>query len=463
MNIPKVSLLVLALVVLASVSTHPALGAISPHNVWARTFGGTGIEQAYSMHQTSDGGFIIAGSTSSSGAGGNDAWLIRLDPSGQIIWQKAYGTAGNDYALAVQQTNGGGFIVSGFTGPGFIGSAWIFKTDQAGNIEWQKMYDGFGCCILPIQQTLDDGFIVSGFTNSGTGQVQVVRLNSTGAPMWAKDYGNATAFNAAFSIQTTPDGGFVVAGITNGHAVNGLIEGDDWVFKIDATGNILWQNAYGGSRANYALSIAKTSDDGFVVAGWTSSFGAGGEDAWLLRLDKTGGVIWQKAYGGTGEDVATSVGQTFDGGFIVAGFTNSSGAGGQDAWVVKLTSTGNIVWQKTYGGPGDDHAISAEQTADGGFVVAATTSSFGNGNSDFWIIKLNQDGSISRTCDNSGIAEDSNATVTETNATVTTTTAIPTNANIVVTATNATTTATSETSMAQCSHSKNLEGQLRPT
>jgi len=281
--------------------------------------------------------------------------------------------------------------------------------------------------------------------------------------MWAKDYGNATAFNAAFSIQTTPDGGFVVAGITNGQAVNGLIEGDDWVFKIDATGNILWQNAYGGSRANYALSIAKNSDDGFVVAGWTSSFGAGGEDAWLLRLDKTGGVIWQKAYGGTGDDVAISVGQTFDGGFIVSGFTNSSGAGGQDAWVVKLTSTGNILWQKTYGGPGDDHAISAEQTTDGGFVVAATTSSFGNCNSDFWIIKLNQDGSISRTCYNTGIAEDSSATVTETNATVTTTTAIPTNANIVVTATNATTTATSETSMAQCSHSKNLDGELGPT
>ena len=152
------------------------------------------------------------------------------------------------------------------------------------------------------------------------------------------------------------------------------------------------------------------------------------------------------------------MGQTFDGGFIVAGLTNSSGAGGQDAWVVKLTSTGNIIWQKTYGGPGDDHAISAKQTTDGGFVVAATTSSFGNGNSDVWIIKLNQNGSISRMCDNSGIAEDSNATVTETNATVTTTTAIPTNANIVVTATSATTTATSETSTAQCSRSKNLDG-----
>jgi len=448
--IPKAAVLALGLILLASAGTHPALGASDRHNTWAITYGGTGVEQAYSVHNTSDGGFIVAGSTSSSGAGGNDAWLIRLGPSGQVIWQKAYGTVGNDYAVAAEQTTDGGFIVSGFTGPGFIGNAWIFKTDPSGNVEWQNTYSGFGCCILPIQQTLDDGFVVSGFTNSGTGDVQVIRMTSTGTAMWAKTYGNARAFNAAFSIQITPDGGFVVAGITNGHAVNGLIAGDDWVFKIDAAGNVEWQHAYGGTGADYALSISKTSDDGFIVAGWTDSFGAGGQDAWLLRLDNTGGVIWQKAYGGKGDDVALSVGQTSDGGFIVAGFTNSSGAGGQDAWIFKLTSTGNIVWQKTYGGPGDDHAISAEQTTDGGFVVAATTSSFGNGNSDVWILKLNPDGSISKTCDNSGIIGNSNATVTDTNATVTTTTALPSDTNVVATTTGAITTATSESSQAQC-------------
>ncbi len=174
-----------------------------------------------------------------------------------------------------------------------------------------------------------------------------MRLANTGAVMWAKTYGNPTAFNAAFSIQTTPDGGFVVAGITNGYAVDSLIVGDVWVFRIDSTGNIIWQHAYGGPGADYASSIARTPDDGFIVAGWTNSFGAGGQDAWLLRLNNTGGVIWQKTYGGAQEDVALSVEPTSDRGFIVAGFTNSSGAGGQDAWVFKLTPTGNIVWQKT--------------------------------------------------------------------------------------------------------------------
>ncbi|TMI23363.1 hypothetical protein E6H19_06845 [Candidatus Bathyarchaeota archaeon] len=461
MKIPKVAIVALGLILLSTAGTHPALGALNRHSTWAKTYGGTGTEQVYSVHQTSDSGFIVAGSTNSSGAGGNDAWLVRLDPSGQIIWQKAYGTLGDDFSVGAQQTSDSGFVVSAFTGPsGFAGSAWIFKTDAAGNLQWQNKYGGFGCCVLPTQQTSDDGFIVAGFTdNSGMGDVQVLRLNSTGAVMWARTYGNPTAFDAAFSIQTTPDGGFVVAGITNGYAVNGLIAGDFWVFKIGATGDVVWQHAYGGPGADYAISIAKTSDNGFVVAGWTNSFGAGGNDAWVLRLDNTGRVIWQKAYGGKGDDVAFSVGQTSDGGFIVAGSTNSSGAGGRDAWLFKLTSTGNVVWQKTYGGPGDDNAVSAEETTDGGFVFAATTSSFGNGNSDVWILKLNHNGSISKACQGTGIMRDSNAPVTDTNASATTTTAVANDATVVATATTAITTATSETSQPRCSSSKNQDGQ----
>src|SRR3989441_3306760 len=458
---PRLGFFALGLILLASTGTHSALGAGSHHNTWARTYGGSGIEQGYSVHQTSDGGFIVAGSTNSSGADGSDAWLIRLDPSGQVIWQKAYGTVGEEFAVGAQQTTDGGFVVSGFTGPvGFAGNAWIFKTDATGNVQWQNMYGGFGCCLLPMQQTSDNGFIVAGFTdNSGMGDVQVLRLNSTGAVMWARTYRNPTAFDAAFSIQTTPDGGFVVAGITNGYAVNGLIAGDFWVFKIGATGDVVWQHAYGGPGADYAISIAKTSDNGFVVAGWTNSFGAGGNDAWVLRLDNTGRVIWQKAYGGKGDDVAFSVGQTSDGGFIVAGSTNSSGAGGRDAWLFKLTSTGNVVWQKTYGGTGDDNAVSAEETTDGGFVLAATTSSFGNGNSDVWILKLNHNGSISKACQGTGIMRDSNAPVTDTNASATTTTAVANDATVVATATTAITTATSETSQPRCSSSKNQDGQ----
>src|SRR2546426_10692547 len=457
---PRLVFFALGLILLASTGARPALGAISHHNTWVRTYGGSGIEQGYSVHQTSDGGFIVAGSTNSSGAGGSDAWLIRLDPSGLVIWQKAFGTVGEEFAVGTQQTTDGGFVVSGSTGPvGFVGNAWIFKTDATGNVQWQNMYGGFGCCLLPIQQTSDDGFIVAGFTdNSGMGDVQVLRLNSTGAVMWARTYGNPTAFDAAFSIQTTPDGGFVVAGITNGYAVNGLIAGDFWVFKIGATGDVVWQHAYGGPGADYAISIAKTSDNGFVVAGWTNSFGAGGNDAWVLRLDNTGRVIWQKAYGGKGDDVAFSVGQTSDGGFIVAGSTNSSGAGGRDAWLFKLASTGNVVWQKTYGGPGDDNAVSAEETTDGGFVFAATTSSFGNGNSDVWILKLNHNGSISKACQGTGIMRDSNAPVTDTNASATTTTAVANDATVVATATTAITTATSETSQPRCSSSKNQDG-----
>jgi len=327
---------------------------------WAKTYGGSGSEDARSIQQTADGGYIVAGSTASSGAGSSDAWVLKLNSNGNVTWQKTYGGSDNDYALFIQQTADGGYIVVGQTESFGAGSrdAWVLKLDSNGNVTWQKTYGGSG-----------------------------------------NEYG--------YSIQQTPDGGYIVAW---GTASFGAGLRDAWVLKLDSNGNVTWQKAYGGSGYDFAGSIQQTADGGYIVEGYADSFGAGSYDAWVLKLDSNGNVTWQKTYGGSGSEVANSIQQTADGGYIVVGQTDSFGAGSYDAWVLKLDSNGNVTWQKTYGGSGSEDAHSIKQPADGGYMVAGATDSFGAGSSDAWVLKLDSNGEISG-CD---IIKTSNAPVSNT-------------------------------------------------
>ena len=172
-----------------------------------------------------------------------------------------------------------------------------------------------------------------------------------------------------------------------------------------------WAQTYGCSGTDYACSIQQTSDGGFIVAGSTDSFGAGKADFWVLKLDESGNALWQKTYGGTDYDYASSIQQTPDGGYIVAGETESFGAGRADLWVLKLDESGNALWQKTYGGTDYDNAYSIQQTLDGGYIMAGYTGSFGAGSADFWVLKLDSSGLISDECP---LGVDSDATVTDT-------------------------------------------------
>jgi len=229
------------------------------------------------------------------------------------------------------------------------------------------------------------------------------------ATEWAKTYGGSSS-DYVKSIQQTTDGGYIVAGSTYSFAA-GVI--DFWVLKLDSSGNVTWQKTYGGSGGDSASSIQQTTDDGYIVAGYTNSFAAGVIDFWVLKLDSSGNVTWQKTYGGSESDFASSIQQTTDGGYIVAGSTHSFGAGDEDFWVLKLDSSGNVTWQKTYGGSGGDSASSIQQTTDGGYIVAGSTHSFGAGSSDIWILKLDSSGEISG-CD---IIKTSNAPVSNTSVT----------------------------------------------
>jgi len=195
--------------------------------------------------------------------------------------------------------------------------------------------------------------------------------------------------------QKTRDGGYIISGQ---FWVPGGNQYDFWVLKINQNGDIDWQKTYGGGHWDMAFSTQETTDGGYVVSGTTSSFGAGDDDVWILKLDSTGNIVWQKTYGGQGPDRGGDIKQTKDGGYVVTGTTASFGAGSYDIWVLKLNPDGNIVWDKTYGGKEEESGffrhIPIESTSDGGYIVAGSTRSFGAGDDDFWILKLDAQGNI---------------------------------------------------------------------
>ena len=325
---------------IAAVSAETA-----PEVEWDKTFGGSDSDCVYSVQQTFDGGYIVTGFTFSFGAGGFDFWLIKTDSNGNELWNKTFGGSDSDYAWSVQQTSDKGYIVAGATESFGAGDDdfWLIKTDSNGNKEWDKTFGGSN----------DD---------------------------------------CAFSVQQTSDNGYILAGFTDSFGAGGR---DSWLIKTDQNGNKEWDKTFGGSNNDHAHSIQMTSDNGYIIAGYTESFGAGNEDFWLIKTDSNGDKEWDKTFGGPDYDWAHSVQQTSDRGYIVAGYTESFGAGNEDFWLIKTDSNGDKEWDKTFGGPDYDWAHSVQQTSDRGYIVAGETKSFGAGNEDFWLIKLKGNGGTS--------------------------------------------------------------------
>jgi uncharacterized protein YuzE/arginine repressor len=377
---------------------------------FAKTYGGAAWDRGYSVQQTSDGGYIVAGWTTSFGAGSRDILLIKTDASGNVQWAKTYGGTGYDEAYSVQQTSDGGYIVAGYTnsfGAGYD-DIFLIKTDANGNIQWAKTYGGtYSDWAYSVQQTSDGGYIVAGRTRSfSAGGVFLIKTDANGNIIWAKTYGGA----GASSVQQTSDGGYIVAGWTRSFGTGW--DDDIFLIKTDANGNVIWAKTYGGAGDDVASSVQQTSDGGYIVAGYTRSFGAFG--AFLVKTDANGNIIWAKAYGGTSSDGSYSVQQTSDGGYIVAGWT-SSFEDVDDIILIKTDANGNIIWAKTYGGIGNDWAFSVQQTSDGGYIVAGRRGSFEE-IGDIFLIKTDANGDIG-SC---SIVQNASPTVNTVSPTVTT-------------------------------------------
>jgi predicted secreted protein len=361
--------------------------AQAPSWEWVKTFGGSNDDWGSSVQQTSDGGFILVGYTASFGAGGPDVWLIKTDADGNKQWDRTFGGGGSDWGSSVQQTSDGGFILVGDTASFGAGWAdvWLIKTDANGNKQWDRTFGGSGLDSgSSVQQTSDGGFIIVGYTASfGAGgfDVWLIKTDADGNKQWDRTFGGGGS-DSGRSVQQTSDGGFIIVGYTASFGA-----GDVWLIKTDADGNKLWDRTFGGGNLDEGLSVQQTSDGGFIIVGYTASFGAGEADVWLIKTDANGNKQWDRTFGGSNDDWGYSVQQTSDGGFILVGWTWSFGAGGPDVWLIKTDADGNKLWDRTFGGSMVDRGFSVQQTSDGGFIIVGATRSFGAWDYDVLLIK----------------------------------------------------------------------------
>lgn len=362
----------------------PVLSFSQPTIQWQKTFGGTSTDEASMIRSTSDGGYIITGLSSSSDGditdnhGGTDHWVIKLDATGNIEWKKSFGGSGEDKGYDISETADGGYILTGYTNSsdGDVtfnnGSVdyWVVKLDNTGSLQWQKSFGGSSAdAPYFIIQTLDGGYAVTGFSTSTDGS------------------GDVTGNNGSF---------------------------DYWFCKMDASGTLQWQKSLGGTATEQSFGIVQTDDSSYVICGYSSSPNTGmvtgnhGDlDYWIVKIDKTGTLVWERSYGGTGTDRAFGINKTSDGGFIINGVSLSTDGdvtgnhGGNDYWVVKLDADGLLLWQHSYGGSDDDFGRIAFELPDGGYMLGGRTNSpndgdvIGNhGDYDYWLLKIDAAGTI---------------------------------------------------------------------
>lgn len=379
---------------------------------WAETLGGTAGDNLTSVQSTSDGGYLLAGSTSSFGAGPGDAWCSKVDSAGSVVWQKTYGGTSWDAADAIRSLPGGGLILVGYAMTAANVEIMCMKLDSLGNILWERTYAGaLPMGAVDIQVTADGGYVLVAAVE-GPEDAYCLRLDAAGNKLWSKTYGGASD-DTARAVRTTSDGGYVLAGRTKSF---GAGSDDGWCVKIDGSGNIVWEKAYGGLKTDMFTNILPAPDGGWILVGRTSSYGAGLNDGWCVKIDESGNVAWQRTYGGSADDYFYDIQPTAEHGCLLAGWTKSFGAGSADAWCLKLDGDGNVIWEKTYGGSAQDTVGSALATSDGGYLLVGTTSTFGAGSSDGWHLKIDANGEIDPSC--ATLVQTSTASVATSTATV---------------------------------------------
>ncbi len=419
---------------LVRISQEPDTNNLAPQIEWQKTYGGSGVDIAYSIQQTRDGRYIVAGHTESSNGditenkGMSDIWILKLGLDGSLEWQKTYGGSNEDFAYSIKETRDSGYIVAGWTrsndgdvteNKGYYDyDAWILKLTFDGSLEWQKTFGGRHLDFAQsIQETSDGGYIVAGEASSedgdvtdskGLGDVWVLKLSIDGDIEWQKTYGGSET-DYANSIEKTRDGGYIVVGQSRSNDVDvseNKGEHDLWILKLSTDGNIEWEMSFGGSSLEFAYSAHETKDGSYIVVGFTESNDGdisnnkGSKDAWVLKLSIDGDIEWQNTFGGSGSDSFRSIQEASKGGYIIVGSTDSNDGditkskGMRDAWVIKFENDGSIEWQKNYGGSLSDGLRSIQETSDGSYIVAGFSYSNdgdvteNKGQSDVWVVKF---------------------------------------------------------------------------
>ena len=392
------SLKLMIIIVIITILTLIPVNTLYAQHTFECTYGGAMDDRGAFVQQLTDESYIIAGTTTSYGSGEEDIYLIKVDILGDTIWTKTFGYEYGDVGICVQRTSDQGFIIAGYklsSGMPSGSDPQLIKSDPDGNQIWAKTYgisskNDYG---YSVRQTSDGGYIIAGDINQGWPSnpqydVYLLKTDSSGFEQWAKTY-NGMDQDMGACVQLTSDDGYVISGSTGPWG-----SFDVYFIKTNSSGDTLWTRTYGGTGSDQGSCVQLTSDDGYIIAGYTNSYGNGGYDVYLIKTDSSGDTLWTRTYGGTDIDYGTSLQQTSDDGYIIAGYTKSFGAGDFDVYLIKTDSSGDTMWTKTYGGTSVDWANSVQQTSDGGYIIAGYTKSFGAGDFDVYLIKTDAFGLV---------------------------------------------------------------------
>ena len=359
---------------------------------WNKFFGGSQLDWGWDVKQTYDGGYIIVGETTSFGAGGYDAWLIKTNKDGCEVWNKTFGGALKDGARSVLITNESCIIMAGYTdsyGHGNNHDFWLIKTDETGQEMWNRTYGGSSSeAGFSVFQTTDGGFIITGYTYSfgaRANDVWLIRTNPSGYEVWNKTFGGPEG-EYGMAVQQTTDQGFIIAGSTSSF---GAGRDDGWLIKTNADGNELWNITIGGENNDWFGSVTQTHDGGFIITGDTASFSTGGYDAWFIKIDNYGVSQWKTVLGEAFfHETGYSIQEMRNGDFIATGSITSLNTSLSDLWVRKLSASGREQWCLIFPGTQNDCGYSICPTKDDGCVAVGYTDSLGTNNRNVILIKL---------------------------------------------------------------------------
>jgi hypothetical protein len=386
---------------------------------WSKVFATNNNAEPWQEHlirETFDCNYITAGDSDELPGGGNDAWVLKLDRSGNVMWERTYsiGGSGPDIrSLALARDLG--YVIGGAWGSS-PSTSWMMKLDEGGNVLWHKIYRHVrqGGDIAVIEEDQGGGFVACGSITEGewiethTIGYYIIRIDDDGQVLWSKQFGDSSPTYSCSSIEQIPGGDLIVAGSVYS---SGDDENDVFAQRLRADGTVVWQKRFLRETLDLPIGLLLAPDGGYVLAAQSYSPAEDEGDAWFLKLDTYGGVVLQEAIGGEVDDCPLSMASVGNDGYILCGRTLSFGAGGDDSWLLRVDSEGRIFWQKSYGGEQDDICLDIQSTTDGGFIVSGTTDSFGSNN--LWIMRIDANGIISDSCP-SGIGADTTAVVQET-------------------------------------------------
>ncbi|UCH11039.1 MAG: leucine-rich repeat domain-containing protein [Fidelibacterota bacterium] len=316
--------------------------------LWTRTYGGTSWENCRSMQMTSDDGFVLVGATESFGPNDRNIWLVRTDSNGDTSWTKTFGKSLLNDANSVVQTSDSGFIVVGETGTYDEGSedVYLVRTDSDGDTLWTKTYGGSNKDISKsVQQTADSGYIVLANRQvNGNVDIWLLKTDANGDTTWTSTFHTGSDGEGTKVVQTA-DSGYAIFGIIFGTLDSPAPEGEDrdWLLiKTDSLGTLEWSQTYGGDLSDQSMDMLLLDDDGFLLSGWLDQTDLGSSaDLWLVRVDEFGDIVWATAVGGDNLDAGTGLAQIAEDEYAVVGITDSWGAGSYDGWLVRFgTPTG---------------------------------------------------------------------------------------------------------------------------